>query len=358
MRIILLTLTFITILNGQFDNVSTSAANFLKVEVGGQASAMGGAFSAQVNDVSALFWNPAGLTGITKSEVMMSQTKWIGDINHHFLAAGFRHGRQSVFGLSINQMSYGDMTRTTEFSPDGEGTFSANDLSLGLAYGTKISDKFSTGFQFKFIRETISFSSANAVAIDVGYQYTTSFSGLKIGMAITNFGTKMTLTGTDQKVDIDAYEDLNGNPDVIARLATEQWSIPMTFKVGLSISPIGSDALIKHDKVRLTLNAEYNDPRDFNPIYMAGAELTILKLLYLRAGVKNTFLRYPDDFDDTSDKELSDFEEGEYINRISMGFGLSSKNFPFIPYRLNLDYSYSELGLLGWVPRLTLKINF
>ena len=358
MKKLLFILTTIAVLNGQFDNASTSAANFLKVEVGGQAAAMGGAFTAQVNDVSALFWNPAGITGIGKSEVMVSQTEWIGDINHNYLAAAVKFGSQGYLGLSINQMAYGNMTRTTEFSPAGEGTFTANDLSLGLAYGTRISDKFSTGIQFKIIRETISFSSANAVAVDVGSQYTTSFSGLKIGMAITNFGSKMTLSGTDQKVDIDAYEDLNGNPDVIAQLGTEQWSLPMTFKVGLSFSPVGPDALIKQEKLSLTVNAEYSDPRDFNPIYMAGAELTIMKLLYLRAGVKNTFLRYPDDLDDVSDKALSDYEEGKYINRFSMGFGLSSKNFPFIPYRLNLDYAYSDLGLLGWVPRLTLRINF
>ena len=71
---------------------------------------------------------------------------------------------------------------------------------------------------------------------------------------------------------------------------------------------------------------------------------------------------YADDesdyLDDESDKAMSDYEKGEYINRFSMGFGLSSKNFPFIPYHLNLDYAYSDLGLLGWVPRLTIKINF
>ncbi|MGE5411889.1 MAG: hypothetical protein ACM3MI_13085, partial [Clostridiales bacterium] len=39
-----------------------SAAQFLKIGIGGRASSMGDAFVAVANDASALYWNPAGLS--------------------------------------------------------------------------------------------------------------------------------------------------------------------------------------------------------------------------------------------------------------------------------------------------------
>ena len=44
------------VLGGQRAGIST--AQFLKIGVGGRATAMGDAFVAVANDVSALYWNP------------------------------------------------------------------------------------------------------------------------------------------------------------------------------------------------------------------------------------------------------------------------------------------------------------
>ncbi len=48
------------VLGGQRAGIST--AQFLKIGVGGRASALGDAFVAIANDASALYWNPAGLS--------------------------------------------------------------------------------------------------------------------------------------------------------------------------------------------------------------------------------------------------------------------------------------------------------
>ena len=75
-----------TILTATNDNVATSVAHFLKIGVGGRAEAMGGAFTAQADDASSLYWNPAGLAVMASPQVMFSQTNWITDINHVSLA--------------------------------------------------------------------------------------------------------------------------------------------------------------------------------------------------------------------------------------------------------------------------------
>ncbi|MDA0378244.1 MAG: hypothetical protein O2899_02035, partial [Bacteroidetes bacterium] len=45
--------------------VGTTAAQFLKLGVGARAVAMGGSFVAESSDLSALYWNPAGLSKIS-----------------------------------------------------------------------------------------------------------------------------------------------------------------------------------------------------------------------------------------------------------------------------------------------------
>jgi len=254
----------------------------------------------------------------------------------------------------------GKMERTTELAPEGDGTsFSASDIAIGFAYAKKMSDRFNVGIQLKMIQESISFSSARAVAIDAGSQYITRFSGLKIGIAITNFGSKMTLNGTDQKVDIDPFEELDGNPDVVATLRTEDWPLPMAFRMGLSFQPLGPESLIRNNFLILTINTDYYDSRDLNPYFVSGIELKVGKLFYLRSGTRFEYLHFSESYDDLSSSELDDKSNTElYINRFSWGFGLSSESFPFFPYKMNLDYSVSDLGILGITSQFGLTFKF
>ena len=348
-RLVFIILIFCSALMGQFDNAGTSAANFLKIGVGGRASAMAGAITGQVDDPTSLFWNPAGIANAKGIEVTVNHTDWIFNLTHSYLAAIMPAGRIGHFGLSINYLDMGEMESTTEFQPEGDGTtFSASDMAIGIAYGKNMSDRFNIGLQLKMIQESISFSSATALAIDAGSQYITRFSGLKIGMSVTNFGTKMKLNGTDQKIDVDPFEDLDGNPDVIATLRTEDWPLPMGFRFGLSFQPLGPEAIIKNSLLNLTLNTDYYDSRDLNPYFVGGAELKVGNLLYLRSGIRREYQHYSDSIDDLTTNEIDDSANSElYVNRWSWGFGLTSESFPAIPYKLNLDYSVSDLGVLG-----------
>jgi len=300
---------------GQFDNVGTSAANFLKIGVGGRATGMGGAITANVNDPSSLYWNPAGTANAENIEVMVNITDWILDFKHNYFAVVFPGGRIGNFGLSVNFLDMGEMERTTELEPEGDGTtFSATNTALGLAFSKHMSDRFNVGVQLKMVQESISFTSASAFAIDAGSQYISRFSGLRIGMAITNFGTKMRLNGTDQKIDIDPFEELDGNPDVIANLRTEDWPLPMAFRFGFSIQPLGPESIIKNPLFVVMVNADYYDGRDLSPYYAIGTELKVKNLLYLRSGLKREFLRYEDSINNASIEELNNPENSGFFS--------------------------------------------
>lgn len=362
-KILFLSTLLVGIASAQFDNVGTSAANFLKIGVGSRAEGMGGAYSAQVADASALYWNPSGIAHITSPQVQFSYFNWVAQIKHNYFAAAFPTGKMGTFGISLIYFDMGEMTKTTELTPGGEGTFTASDFAIGIGYGTKISDRFAVGVQAKIIKETISFSSASAFAIDAGSQYVTNFYGLRIGMAVTNFGTKMRLYGTDNKVDVDAYEDLDANPDVVAHLNTDDWSLPMAFRFGLSMTAVGKNGLIKQELTEVTVNWEYFDPRDYNPYYVLGAEAKVMDVFYLRTGLQFKFMRFSDNLSDETDaagfQNAIDSEDGfGYVSNMAYGFGIDTEKLSFVPVKLRVDYSTSNLGLLGTVNRLTLSLGF
>jgi len=362
-KILFISTLLVGMASAQFDNVGTSAANFLKIGVGSRAEGMGGAYTAQVADASALYWNPSGIAHIKSPQVQFSYFNWVADMKHSYLAAAIPVGNLGTVGINIVYFDMGEMTKTTELSPGGEGSFTASDFAIGIGYGTKISDRFAVGGQAKIIKETISFSSASAFAVDVGSQYVTNFYGLSIGMAVANFGTKMRLYGTDNKVDVDAYEDLGTNPDVVAHLNTDEWSLPMTFRFGLSMTPVGKNGFISQELAEVTVNFEYSDPRDYNPYYVIGTEAKILNAFYLRMGMQFKFMQFSDDLSDETDtskyQDAIDSEDGfGYAQNMAYGFGIDTEKLSFVPVKLRVDYSMSSLGLLGDVNRLTLSLGF
>jgi len=359
---IIILFCFSSLLFGVNDNVGSSVAHFLKIGVGARAEAMAGAFTAQVNDVSALYWNPAGIVAISSPQVMFHRTEWIADIQHVFVGIGWPISRQlGSLGLSIVSLTMDDLEETTEEQPDGTGRkFPANNFQTGMAYARQISDRFGVGIHAKFIQETISFSQARAFAIDVGTQYTTDLFGLKVGMAITNFGSEMTMRGSDlinKKTDI--YLDIGSNPFINSLLETKSWPLPTAVRIGMSWEPVGSVGAWRTDLFTLTMSLDYFDPRDFRPYYNLGVEAIVYDMLFLRAGIKNRFaanLEYATEDGLMSLKEPAGFLE-DYEQLLTLGGGLEYK-MPFTNTTFTVDYAHSQMTFFTGVDRFTISLKF
>ena len=80
------------------------AAGFSIGEFGGRAAAMGNAYVALANDVTALYWNPAGITKISGTQFGLSYTNWILDINHSFFGIVRNLGELGTIGVSFNYL--------------------------------------------------------------------------------------------------------------------------------------------------------------------------------------------------------------------------------------------------------------
>ncbi len=311
----------------------TTAAPFLSIGQSARAIGMGSAFVGVVNDVSSIYWNPAGLTKTQGINVLFDHTLWIADIKYNYLAASYNLGDLGTIGFSYTGSDIGEMNVTTIAKPEGTGeTFSSTQAAFSLAYAIQLTENFSIGFSPKFIYESIWRMNASAFALDLGVQYVTPFDEAVLAMSISNFGTSMQLLGNSNLVlhDLDPANSGN-NGDIPAYLETNSWSLPLTFRVGVAYNPI------KTEIHKLTVAVDAMHPSDNYESINIGAEYSFNDFVFFRGGYKSLFL-------DTSEESFS------------VGFGI--KQLLIGNVALMIDYAYQDFGRFSDIQKFTLAVSF
>ncbi len=311
----------------------TTAATFLSIGQSARAIAMGSAFVGVVNDVSSIYWNPAGLTKAEGGQIMFDHTRWIAGTEYNFLAVSYNIGDYGTVGVSFTGSNIGDMKVTTIEEPWGTGeVFSATDMAISLAYALQLTDRFSIGFNPKFVYQGIWKMSASAFALDMGVQYLTPFDDAILAMSISNFGTTMRLLGQSNLVLYDPDPFTTGNNNKIpAYLETKDWALPLTFRVGVAYSPIRSE----NHKITFAFDALH--PSDDYESLNLGFEYDFQDFLFLRAGYKSLF--------------LDDSEES-----FALGFGVKKNLLGNVG--IKVDYAYQNFGRLNNIQKFTLSVSF
>lgn len=321
---------------GSPTNVSkrgTTAATFLSIGQGARATAMGSAYVGTATDVSAIYWNPAGLAKLEGVQVAFDHTNWFADIKYNFIAASYNLGDLGTLGFSFTSSDIGDMRVTTIDKPEGTGEiFSASDIAFSLAYALNLTDNFSIGFNPKVISQSIWKMNALAFAVDVGVQYRTPFDGIILAMSISNFGNKMQLLGTTNLVLHDLDPQSTGNNEKIpAYLETEQWALPLCFRVG-----VGYNFKISEDN-KFTVAMDAMHPNDNYESINLGGEYSFKDFLFIRGGYKSLFLQ--------------DSEES-----FTLGFGVQQRFVGSVAVKF--DYAYQDFGRLTNIQKFTVGISF
>jgi hypothetical protein len=332
LTIIIPTLTFGQIITN-VTKVGTTSAPFLKIEPGARAVAMGGGFVAVADDATAIYWNPAGIARLPRTEVVLIHTEWLAETSFDFVSFILPLGSFGTLGASITSLSMGEMKVRTVFYPEGTGEkYGAGDVAVGLSYAKNLTDRFSIGFNGKYIRQHIWHMSSSAFAIDIGTLFTTQFNGMKIGMSISNFGNTMRLEGKDTLVNYDPDPVKYGNNDRIpANMQTDKFSLPLIFRVGVAMD------VLNGERNRMTLAIDAVHPNDNTENMNWGVEYIFNGMIFLRMGYKNLFTK--------------DSEEG-----LTAGAGME--------YRLagntslKIDFAYQDFGRLDNVQRFSLGLEF
>lgn len=313
--------------------VGTTAANFLTIPVGPRASAMGGAVVAQSNDATGLYWNAASISRLPKSEFAVAYSEWFVGTKYNWIGLVYKIDENNSFGVSINQLDYGQEDITTESNPDGTGEkWDASDIAFGISYARNLTDRFSVGATAKYIRQQIWHESASAFALDIGLLFYTQLDGLRIGMNITNFGSEMKLDGKDlyERIDIDYSASSGNNEHIAGTLSTDSWMLPLYFTVGL-----GYDVIKTSDwQISAGLDAVY--PNNQNAYLNGGGEITWNDMISLRAGY-NSIMKY------------------ESLAKLCAGIGVK---YDFGSFIAKVDYSYNDYENFKEISKVSLSIGF
>ena len=84
-----------------------SGYEILKTEISARASGMGGAFVGITGDVNALFYNPAGLTGIQKKTTSFTYLDHVMDFKAGNFIFSSSYKLHTKYAVGINYINYG-----------------------------------------------------------------------------------------------------------------------------------------------------------------------------------------------------------------------------------------------------------
>lgn len=274
----------------------TTGAAFLKIGVGARAVALGESYVAIADDASTLYWNPAGLSNITGSEVILQHNQWLSQISQEYVGYVCPVGSGKI-GIGVNYLHMDPIERTLEDNSGNyggsKGTFKAADTALSLGYSRAVSESLSIGVGLKGIRQRIDTETAQGVGLDVGTYYQTPIEGLSIGIVIQNPGSKI-------------------------KFIEQKDSLPLNYRVGTALR-------IKEALLSIDVNKPIENDLRFN----TGFEYTIMKVLSLRLG----------------------YNSKNYLDKgLTYGVGVNMS-------KVKLDYAFVPYGDLGDTHRVSMSVH-
>jgi hypothetical protein len=254
------------------------------------------------------------------------------DVNTLFAGFGLVFPQIGTIGLGFFAVDYGDIDVTTLEYQDGTGEqYSAYDMSISLSYARKIVEWFSFGASGKYIHSKIWHSNASAMVVDLGVIVQTDFfsptgrptEGMKIGMSVANYGSKLRYDGYDLLFPV-ATEENGVYQNAQGKYKMQDWELPLLFRFGLTFTPI----VLSNQRLQLEVDALH--PNNSSEYVNIGGQYLFnipgFGELYIRGGYKGLF--------------MIDSQYG-----FSAGGGVKMWVTP--SYAMNIDYAFRTLGVLG-----------
>ena len=348
---------------GTQDNTAYGGASgeFLLLGAGARGHALGGAYAALTNDVTAMYYNPAGLAQLSRPGVMFSANSYIAETNYAWAGIAFPLGGgvRSV-GFSLGSFGFSDQPVYNLDQPDGsDQTYSVRQTFLSATVAQNFSDRFSAGLSLKFINDRLGTARASGVAVDFGTNFHASVGArpIRASFVIQNLGTNLQHSGQDLIVGVTRQPPL-GTVDVpqepqSAVLSTSSWTLPVMFRVGVALD------LVAQGNNRLTVLSEFTQPNNTKPGAGAGFEYQMMNI-----GSRGFTVAARGSYSIQPDNETNDLTIGIPTKESSGAFTMDGLALGGgIEYakgntRLGFDYAWKSMGTLGSTNFLTFSLGW
>jgi long-subunit fatty acid transport protein len=291
------------------ESIGTSGADFLELGIGSRPLAMGEAFTAEIDDINLIYYNPAGLASLKYPMLSLQHQELLLDSRYENISVAFPL-YNGFLGIS-NSLFWVPPFDKIDIDGNKTGEVKYYNGNFTTAYGYNL-DFVYVGGSVKYIYQKIDTLFLSSVAADIGvlkglYMYSPFDSPIRnfyVGLSVQNLGTR-----------------------------AKDSPLPRLFRLGISYK------LTKWFGLNVDLTENFINTSDlydftygFDESFRVntGVELNYLNLVYLRGGYR--------------------FNDGATY---SMGIGVNYvvKDVSFI-----VDTSYQDSGIFG--PSYSVSLSF
>lgn len=340
-------------LTGQAQSFETAkyGGDFLSVGSGARALGMGGAHTAFVDDITAGYWNPAGLARMQNIELAyMHSQRFAGIVNYDYGAFGMPvRNSEGVFGVSFFRQGIDGIANTLEAwdfennrprsnPSDHITTFNSADMALFLTYAASVNNSMSWGVSAKVLNSRLGpFADAWGYSLDLGMQYQTE--NYYFGANVMDITTMMKFWSVDEE-ELAPLGDENMFDDEIPEGQNEL--VLPTLKIGagrhFDFNDFSLIAAVDADVRFEGRQTYFYNVGDISIEPHVGVELGYHDLVFLRTGVTDFHMD----------------EDGSHYVSPTLGAGLKVGS-------IFIDYGFSSFaGIssdLGFTHRISLKVS-
>ncbi|MCB2205924.1 PorV/PorQ family protein [bacterium] len=318
----------------------TAAADPLLVPIGARGIALGAAYTAGITGVEAIYYNPAGLSGMNYGvEVMFSQMNGLDNDGISYFGVGSNFAGFGHVAFSVKSFSFGDILITDERQPDGTGAvFTPTFITLGLTYSRALTDRIRAGVTANLVSEELDRVSSSGFAFDVGVQYNglAGVNGLELGVTLRHLGGNMTYSGPGLLRNVDEINADRTNQLLAIQAAGFQ--LPTSLEIGMAYGTTFEEL---HD---LSVMTSFENNNFLSDQYRVAVEYTFDKMLSLRGSMPIT------------GNDKTDYNgDAAYMYGPSFGVGLQQWAGDA---KLILDYAYRTREVFDGQHVFTLKVGF
>ncbi len=330
---ILLTVSYGTI--WAQSNTPKYSNEFLAIGVNARAMSLSNSFVSIADDVTAGYWNPAGLVNIDYDyEGSLMHAQYFGGIaNYDYLGLATRIDSESAMAFSVIRFAVDDIP-DTRFLYDANGGlnydnirfFSAADYAFLFSYARKLKllKGLDIGGSVKIVHRNVgNFANAWGYGLDAGVQK--RFESWGIGLMIRDLTGTFNAWSHNSELLVDVYSQ-TGNviPDQSLEITLprsilgfyKKWEFKQSISLMTTI-----DMDFTFDGKRNTLIS--TDPVSIDP--HGGVEVGYENKFFLRLGAGQF-------------QDLKDFDGSTYSTfQPNFGLGIKLKN-------VNIDYALTDIG--------------
>jgi hypothetical protein len=321
--------------SGLYAQTRKYSNEFLNIGVGARALGMSNAFTARVNDVTAGYWNPAGLTQMEGDfQVGLMHSEYFAGIaKYDYGGFATRIDEKSVLGVSVLRFAVDDIPNTTQLIDQNGNvnyanikSFTAADYAFLISYAREMGiTGLSLGGNVKVIYRNVGdFANAYGFGLDFSALYKKdnwAFSAVAKDITSTFNAWSYTLDDQTEKVFIATGNDLPENGLEI--------TLPQLILGAGRLINFGEkfSAFTELD-LGVTFDGERNDLISSDPISISprfGLELAYQQFIFLRGGIGNF------------QKEQTVLGVSQTTFQPNFGVGVKFKGF-------SIDYALTDIG--------------